>query len=176
MAEKKTKGGYTEHKELSKDRNHLPFAVLTMSDTRNEETDKSGQIIKELLLGQGHRVVHYRVVKENPEHIRREISACIQNPEVAVIITNGGTGVAKRDGTFEVVSSLLDKPLTGFGEIFRYLSYADIGSGAMMSRATAGIVGNKVLFAIPGSSGAVRLAMEKLILLEAGHLYWEITK
>lgn len=178
MSENKPKdpGGYAEHKELSADRQRLPFAVVTVSDTRTEETDKSGKLIRDLLAEKGHRVVRYRIVKDDPEQVRREVEACLSDPEVRILVTNGGTGVARRDGTYEVVSSFLEKTLTGFGEIFRMLSYQDIGPGAIMSRATAGIARGKVVFAIPGSTGAVRLAMEKLILEEAGHIYWEITK
>ena len=169
-------GGYTEHKELSADREHLPFAVITVSDTRTEETDKSGRIIKEQMTAKGHRLERYNIVKDDQDAVRKEFEACLSNPEICIIISNGGTGVAVRDGTYEVVASLLEKTLTGFGEIFRMLSYDDIGPGAIMSRATAGIARGKVIFAIPGSSGAVRLAMEKIILEEAAHVYWEITK
>lgn len=178
MSENKPKdpGGYAEHKALSADKDHLPFAVITVSDTRTEETDKSGKLIRDLLTEKGHRIARYRIVKDDPEAMRRELEACLSDPDVRVVISNGGTGVARRDGTYEVVSSFLEKTLPGFGEIFRMLSYDDIGAGAIMSRATAGIARGKVVFAIPGSSGAVRLAMEKLILEEAGHLYWEITK
>ncbi len=178
MSENKPKdpGGYTEHKELSADQDPLPFAVITVSDTRTEETDKSGKLIRDLLTEKGHRIARHCIVKDDPEAMRRELEACLSDPDVCVIISNGGTGVARRDGTYEVVSSFLEKTLSGFGEIFRMLSYDDIGAGAIMSRATAGIARGKVVFAIPGSSGAVRLAMEKLILEEAGHLYWEITK
>jgi molybdenum cofactor biosynthesis protein B len=172
----KDPGGYAEHKNLSADKDHLPFAVVTVSDSRDEETDKSGKIIKELLEGKGHRVARYRIVKDDTDAVREELEACLSSPDVCVVVTNGGTGVARRDGTYEVVTSFLEKTLSGFGEIFRMLSYEDIGAGAIMSRATAGIARGKVVFAIPGSSGAVRLAMEKLILEEAGHLYWEITK
>lgn len=178
MPENKPKdpGGYAEHKELSADRQRLPFAVVTVSDTRTEETDKSGKLIRDLLAEKGHRVVRYRIVQDDAEQVRREVEACLSDPEVRILVTNGGTGVARRDGTYEVVSSFLEKTLTGFGEIFRMLSYQDIGPGAIMSRATAGIARGKVVFALPGSTGAVRLAMEKLILEEAGHIYWEITK
>lgn len=178
MSENKPKdpGGYAEHKELSAARQRLPFAIVTVSDTRTEETDKSGKLIRDLLAEKGHRVVRYRIVQDDPERVRREVEACLSDPEVRILVTNGGTGVARRDGTYEVVSSFLEKTLTGFGEIFRMLSYQDIGPGAIMSRATAGIARGKVVFAIPGSTGAVRLAMEKLILEEAGHIYWEITK
>ncbi len=178
MSDNKPKdaGGYSEHKELSADKENLPFAVITVSDTRTEETDKSGKLICDLLTQKGHQIAGYQIVKDDPEQVRRALETCLSDPKVCIVITNGGTGVARRDGTYEVVSSFLEKTLTGFGEIYRMLSYDDIGSGAIMSRATAGIARGKVVFAIPGSSGAVRLAMEKLILEEAGHIYWEITK
>ncbi len=172
----KNAGGYAEHKELSADKENLPFAVITVSDTRTEETDKSGKLIRDMLTEKGHRIARYRIVKDDAVRVKQEVEACLSSPDICIVITNGGTGVAQRDGTYEVVSSFLEKTLTGFGEIFRMLSYEDIGAGAIMSRATAGIARGKVVFVIPGSSGAVRLAMEKLILEEAGHIYWEITK
>ena len=172
----KDPGGYTEHKELSADQDSLPFAVITVSDTRTEETDKSGKLIRDMLTEKGHRIARRRIVKDDPDAMKEELEACLSDSDIRIIISNGGTGVARRDGTYEVVTSFLEKTLSGFGEIFRMLSYDDIGAGAIMSRATAGIARGKVVFAIPGSSGAVRLAMEKLILEEAGHIYWEITK
>ena len=172
----KDPGGYTEHKALSADQDSLPFAVITVSDTRTEETDKSGKMIRDMLTEKGHRIARHRIVKDDPDAVREELETCLSDPDIRIVISNGGTGVARRDGTFEVVTSFLEKTLSGFGEIFRMLSYDDIGAGAIMSRATAGIARGKVVFAIPGSSGAVRLAMEKLILEEAGHIYWEITK
>jgi molybdopterin adenylyltransferase len=161
--------------EASKIRS-LGFAVITMSDTRTEDTDVSGAFIKTTLQDAGHTVPFYRVLQDDREKIKTTVQDCLIDPHIAVIITNGGTGIAARDTTFDVVSSLLDKQLDGFGELFRMLSYQEIGPAAMLSRAVAGIAKGKVVFAIPGSTNAVRLAMEKLILPQAGHVYWELHK
>ena len=161
--------------EASKIRS-LGFAVITMSDTRSEDTDVSGAFIKTILQDAGHTVPFYRVLQDDPEKIKTTVQDCLIDPHIAVIITNGGTGIAARDRTFDVVASLLDKTLDGFGELFRMLSYQEIGAAAMLSRAVAGIANGKVVFAIPGSTNAVRLAMEKLILPQAGHVYWELHK
>ncbi|MEC4673383.1 MAG: MogA/MoaB family molybdenum cofactor biosynthesis protein [Nitrospirota bacterium] len=150
--------------------------VITCSDTRTPETDKSGQLIQELLRQQGHHVPMYAVVKDEPEEVRKLLESLGQNTQVSAIIINGGTGISQRDSTFEAIDGLLEKRLSGFGEIFRYLSYKDIGSSAILSRATSGLYKGKVVFSIPGSSGAVRLAMEQLILPELPHIVGEMHK
>ncbi len=150
--------------------------VITCSDTRTSETDTSGQLIQTLLKEQGHSIVAYYLVKDEPAQIKNRIAEAIANEAIHAIIINGGTGISKRDSTFEAVDAMLEKRLVGFGEIFRYLTYQDIGSPAIMSRATAGIIQGRVLFSTPGSENAVRLAMEKLILPELGHLIKELTK
>lgn len=150
--------------------------VITCSDTRTPETDRSGQLIQKLLEGQGHKIVAYQIVKDDPGQITHRISLGIWKNTVQVIIVNGGTGISRRDSTFEAVDKMLEKRLDGFGEIFRLLSYQEIGSPAIMSRATAGIIDGRIVFSIPGSENAVRLAMEKLILPELGHLVRELTK
>lgn len=150
--------------------------VITCSDTRTTETDSSGQLIQMLLTSQGHQVVAYHLVKDEPAQIKGRIADGIANDAVQAIIINGGTGISRRDSTFEAVDAMLEKRLEGFGEVFRYLTYQDIGSPAIMSRATAGIINGRVLFSTPGSENAVRLAMEKLILPELGHLIKELTK
>ena len=144
--------------------------VLTVSDTRDETTDQSGQLIKELLADAGHRIVHYQIVRDEPREIDGLLRRVLERKDLEVVILNGGTGIAPRDGTFEVVDRLLQKRLDGFGEIFRYLSYQDIGSAAIMSRACAGIAGDKVMISLPGSRGAVQLAMRQLVLPELGHM------
>ena len=154
----------------------LGFAVITMSDTRTDANDVSGAFIKNTLLDAGHTVPLYRVLPDDRVKIKTVLQDCLSNPSIAVIITNGGTGVSARDTTFDVVAALFEKQLDGFGELFRMLSYQEIGPAAMMSRATAGVAKGKVLFAVPGSTNAVRLAMEKLILPQAGHVYWELHK
>lgn len=146
--------------------------VITVSDTRTVDTDKSGQLIQDKLQGAGHGVTEYRLVKDEPD----QIAVLVQQltPTVDVIITNGGTGIAPRDTTYDAISTLLHKEIPGFGEIFRHLSYAEIGSRAMASRATAGVYQSTLIFLLPGSSNAVALAMETLILPELQHLIRQI--
>ena len=151
--------------------------VVTVSDTRNKENDKSGKLMIELLEGAGHKVVDYCIVKDEEEPIREAILKGCSHQDVEAILTNGGTGIALRDVTIETVSKLFEKEINGFGELFRMLSYQeDIGSAAILSRASAGVIGNKVVFSTPGSSGAVKLAMNKLILPELGHVVGELQK
>jgi len=150
--------------------------VITCSDTRTPQTDTSGQLIQKLLEKQGHTVAAYHLVKDEPSKIKAKIKAAVTNKKIQAIIINGGTGISRRDSTFEAVDAMLEKRLVGFGEVFRYLTYQDIGSPAIMSRATAGIIKGRVLFSTPGSENAVRLAMKKLILPELGHLVKELTK
>jgi len=150
--------------------------VITCSDTRTPETDISGQLIQKLLEEQGHHVVSYHVVKDEPGQILFRITLGTTNDAIRAVIVNGGTGISRRDSTFEAVDEILEKRLSGFGEIFRLLTYQEIGSSAMMSRATAGIMKGRILFSIPGSENAVRLAMQKLILPELGHLVKELSK
>ncbi|MFD1019038.1 MogA/MoaB family molybdenum cofactor biosynthesis protein [Thalassobacillus hwangdonensis] len=163
------------HKKEAPDR--VKCAVITISDTRNEETDKSGRLMKDYITDVSHEVISYRIVKDEQDQIESAIEAALTNPEVDVVLTNGGTGIAPRDVTIEVVQGLLDKELVGFGEIFRMLSYTeDIGSAAILSRAIAGVSRDTAIFSTPGSSGAVKLAMEKLILPEMAHVVREIRK
>lgn len=157
-----------EHKEKGK--KSLGCFVLTISDTRDETTDQSGKLIKSLLAENGHRLLGYRIVKDEPAEIDALLKQALARDDLEAIIVNGGTGISPRDGTYEVVNRLLEKRLDGFGEIFRFLSYQDIGSAAIMSRAVAGAAKGKVLVSLPGSKGAVDLAMRKLILPELGHM------
>ena len=150
--------------------------VITCSDTRTPETDTSGSHIMHMLKDAGHVVIAYHLVRDEPSKIKAKIKDAVTNKKIQAIIINGGTGISKRDSTFETVDAMLEKRLVGFGEIFRYLTYQDIGSPAIMSRATAGIIKGRVLFSTPGSKNAVRLAMEKLIRPELGHLVNELTK
>ena len=157
-----------EHK--AKGKRSINCFVVTVSDTRDETTDTSGQLIKSLLANENHQLAGYRIVKDEPEQINTLLRDALKEKEVEAIIVNGGTGISPRDGTYEVIVKLLDKRLDGFGEIFRFLSYQDIGSAAIMSRAVAGSAQGKVLISLPGSKGAVGLAMEKLILPELRHM------
>ena len=154
----------------------LGCMVVTCSDTRNKDTDTSGKLICHLLKEQGHSISDYQIIKDEPGEITHLLVQAIQRTDKQVVIINGGTGISRRDSTFEAVDGFLQKRLDGFGELFRYLSFKDIGSSAMLSRATAGIHEHVVIFSIPGSQGAVRLAMEKLILPEMGHIAGELTK
>ena len=151
-------------------------AVITISDTRTEADDKSGQLIQERLRAAGHEIVLYRILKDEPDEIRRLVSDLADQGDVQAALLTGGTGLSSRDGTFEAVDSLLDKRLDGFGELFRMLSYEEIGAAAMLSRAVAGSRGRMAIFSMPGSSAAVRLAMEKLIVPELGHLVGQLEK
>jgi len=157
-----------EHKAKAK--RSISCFVVTVSDTRDETTDTSGQLIKSLLAHENHQLTGYRIVKDEPEQIAALLREALKQKEVEAIIVNGGTGIAPRDWTYEVIVKLLEKRLDGFGEIFRFLSYQDIGSAAIMSRAVAGSTQGKVLISLPGSKGAVGLAMEKLILPELRHM------
>jgi len=150
-------------------------AIITVSDTRDFDSDKSGQLIKNLLAKQSHNITFYKIVKDNPDEIKVLLNDLIGQPNIDVIICNGGTGISHRDNTYDVISQLLDKTLSGFGEIFRYLSYQEIGSRAIASRAVAGVYQGKIIFSLPGSTGAVKLGMEQLILPELTHLVSQIT-
>ncbi|MEA5526073.1 MogA/MoaB family molybdenum cofactor biosynthesis protein [Nodularia spumigena] len=150
--------------------NTVTCAVITVSDTRNPETDKSGQIIQQLLMAADHVVGVYKIIKDEPTQIQAQIELLGNNTNLDVIICNGGTGIAPRDTTYDAIEKLLEKTLPGFGELFRFLSYQEIGSRAIASRAVAGVYHNKLIFSLPGSSNAVRLGMEKLILPEMAHL------
>jgi molybdopterin adenylyltransferase len=150
--------------------------VLTVSDTRTAETDTSGRAIRELLEAAGHRLSGHAIVRDEPAQVREQVIAHCGNAATQVIITTGGTGITSRDGTYEAVNGLLEKRLDGFGELFRMLSFEEIGSAAMMSRATAGSTRGKVVFVLPGSENAVRLAMTRLIIPELAHVVQQVTK
>jgi len=166
----------SHHEHKSHAPGSIGCVVITCSDTRTPDTDTSGSRIMHMLKEAGHTVVAYHLVKDQPVTIKARIKSSVANKKVQAIIINGGTGISRRDSTFEAVDGMLDKRLDGFGEVFRYLTYQEIGSPAIMSRATAGIIKGRVLFSTPGSEHAVRLAMEKLILPELGHLVRELTK
>ena len=145
-------------------------AVITISDTRTRETDTSGPLIRERLESAGYAVIRHEILPDDPGVVRKLIAELCDDPACHAILLTGGTGLAPRDTTYEAIAALLDKRLDGFGELFRMLSYDEIGAPAMLSRATAGVCGSTLIFSMPGSTGAVRLAMEKLILPELGHL------
>ena len=151
-------------------------AVVTISDTRTIETDKSGPLIVELLQAAGHRVVDRAIVPDEPERIRSLVSGYRLRGDVQAVLLTGGTGISPRDQTFETTTAMLTKLLPGYGELFRMLSYQEIGAAALLSRAVGGLLDNMAVLTMPGSSAAVRLAMEKLILPELGHIVREATK
>lgn len=156
----------------------INVAVLTVSDTRTKETDKGGQLVQQYLkdINAEIREGHYQIVKDDVTEIQTQVNEWLSN-DVDAIITTGGTGISQRDVTIEAIKPLLDKEIEGFGEIFRYLSYTeDVGTRAILSRAIAGTVGHQVIISIPGSTGAVKLAMEKLITKELNHLVHELNK
>lgn len=148
--------------------------VLTISDTRTEANDTSGDAIVDLLTSHKHVVVGRAMVKDDPAAVQQAVRAGAADAEV--VITTGGTGISSRDSTYEAISQLLDRRLDGFGELFRVLSYEEIGSAAMLSRACAGTIGRTAIFSLPGSEAAVRTGMTRLILPEIGHVVRELTR
>lgn len=165
------------HQHKSQGPQSIHCGVITVSDTRDETTDKSGAYIINQLKEEGHILSRYQIVKDEQFDISEAIHHCLDNQDIQAIILNGGTGLAKRDVSYEVVQSMLDKDMPGFGEIFRMLSYTeDIGSAAILSRAIAGVINNRVIFSMPGSTGAVKLGMTKLVLPELSHIVFELQK
>lgn len=150
-------------------------AVITVSDTRSPETDRSGQLIKQLLLDASHTVGAYTIVTDEPIEIQAQMEV-LGHSDLDAVIFNGGTGIAPRDTTYDAIEGLLEKTLPGFGELFRWLSYQEIGSRAIASRAIAGVYQHKLVFSLPGSTNAVKLGMEQLILPELIHLVSQLRK
>jgi molybdopterin adenylyltransferase len=163
-----------KHRESAPER--VRVAVLTISDTRTPETDTGGDTIEELMRGAGHEIVERNIVKDEASGIRTKLVDLLARSDVDAVITTGGTGISARDTTYEVVDRMLEKKLDGFGEIFRALSYEEIGAAAILSRALAGAVGPKFIACLPGSRGAVRLAVEKLLVPEISHVVFELRK
>ena len=160
-----------EHKSAAPSR--VGCYVITVSDTRTEATDTGGRAIADLLAAAGHDVVGRTIVKDDPELLRDAIGRQLANPAVQAIVTTGGTGITSRDCTYEAVTAMLWKRLDGFGELFRMLSYEQIGAAAMLSRAVAGTIAGRVVVSLPGSEAAVRLAVDKLLVPELPHLVRE---
>jgi len=151
-------------------------AVVTLSDTRTPDTDTSGAAIRGALVKSDHRIAGYHLIKDEPAELESLLHSLLAQPEVDVVLSNGGTGISNRDQTIDVIERMIDKPLPGFGELFRMLSWEQIGSGAMLSRACGGVARGKLLFAMPGSTKAVELAMSRLILPELKHLLRELRR
>jgi molybdenum cofactor biosynthesis protein B len=160
--------GVDEHKRASP--TTVRCGVLTVSDSREARTDLSGAEIRRLLTNAGHSVLRTDIVPDEPDRIADVVKSWAGSGEIQVILVNGGTGLAPRDRTYEALEPLLDRRIDGFGELFRFLSFGEIGPAAMLSRAVAGVVGATVLFALPGSTAGCRLALERLILPELGHI------
>jgi molybdopterin adenylyltransferase len=163
-----------EHREAAP--KQIRVAVLTISDTRTPETDSGGNVIVELMREAGHEISRREIVKDDAPRIKEVLEGLVANGDVDAVVTTGGTGISARDTTFEIASRMIDKKLDGFGEIFRMLSYEEIGAAAMLSRAVAGAVGSKFLACLPGSRNAVRLAVEKLLVPEISHVVFELRK
>jgi molybdenum cofactor biosynthesis protein B len=159
---------HVEHKAQAP--TSVSCSVLTVSDSRTVDTDTSGRAIRQMLEDAGHVITGHSIVKDEPEQVTSYVRAKLADANTQVIITTGGTGVTARDGTYDAVDAMLEKRLDGFGELFRMLSFQEIGAAAMLSRATAGTVERTAIFVLPGSEHAVRLAMSRLILPELGHL------
>ncbi|MCC7293743.1 MAG: MogA/MoaB family molybdenum cofactor biosynthesis protein [Phycisphaerales bacterium] len=146
--------------------------VLTVSDTRTQATDAGGALVRELLVKSGHRAWAYEIVRDEPDLVAFHVSRWCEDAACDAVLVTGGTGFSARDTTYEAISALLERRMDGFGELFRSLSFQEIGAAAMLSRALAGVRGGTAVFSMPGSPAAVRLAMEKLILPTLGHLVW----
>ena len=165
----------SEHKKKASYRGPVCVMVVTVSDTRTPETDVSGNYLRRQLEAAGHRVHSQRIIRDEPAELEAALDEAASS-KVQVVIFNGGTGLSRRDMTFDVLERKLEKTWPGFGEIFRMLSYEQVGAAAMMSRATAGVYRGKVVISTPGSPAAVRLAWEKLIAPELEHLAWEVAR
>lgn len=165
--------GVEEHKRDAESVGAISFAVITVSDSRTEAEDESGKLIRERMEEAGHQLVSYRLLKNDLAAIRRDVVKLIE-AKVECIVTTGGTGLSSRDMTVEAVAPLFDKIVGGFGELFRHLSFQEVGTAALMSRATAGSARGTIVFCLPGSTKAVRLALERLILPELKHLIREL--
>jgi len=166
--------GTDEHRERAP--KSIGYGIVTVSDTRTDRDDTSGRAIEEIMSGSGHRFAKRIIVRDNVDEIRRALREMLEDPKVQAVIVNGGTGVSKRDVTLEAALDFEEKALPGFGELFRMLSFEEIGSAAMMSRATAFVTEGKVVFCLPGSEKAVRLATSRLVAPEVAHMVWEANR
>ena len=167
--------GATDHRELAGERS-VSFAIITVSDTRTPETDGNHRYLAARLSELGHTLDFYHIVADERAEIERMLHLLAEHPTIQIALFNGGTGIAKRDTTYDVIAQHLEKTLVGFGELFRMLSFQEVGAAAMLSRATAGVYRGKVVFSMPGSTNAVQVAFEKLIAPEIAHLAWELTR
>lgn len=164
------------HEQHRKEPSRVWVALLTVSDTRTPETDGSGEAARRLVEAAGHGVHDYRILPDEPEQVRAAVAGWLRTEGCDGVIVNGGTGISRRDRTYEALAGLLERRLDGFGELFRMLSYQQVGSAAILSRAVGGVASGRLLFSLPGSTPAVVLALEKLILPELSHLLSELKK
>lgn len=163
------------HRASALKRGPVAIAIVTVSDTRTPETDVNAQYLREQVAAAGHRQVAYHLIKDDPDQVETVLDKCADG-DAQVVLFNGGTGISKRDRTFDVLDRKLEKPLPGFGEIFRMLSYEQVGAAAILSRATAGVYRDTVIVSTPGSPAAVKLAWEELVAPELAHLAWELIR
>lgn len=168
-------GSSQQHKTLAAQQGAVAIAVVTVSDSRTPETDVNAHYLRQQITTVGHKVIAYRLIKDEAEQVTAVLDELVHTP-AHIILFNGGTGIAHRDTTFDVVDRLLQKRLPGFGELFRMFSYEQVGAAAMLSRATAGVYRGKIIISTPGSPAAVQLAWEKLIAPELAHLAWEVAR
>ena len=166
--------GYQEHKKQAP--KSVNCSVVIISDTRTEQNDESGKIIMQALKRKGHKVLSYCILKNDADSILKKLNELLDEESLQVIITSGGTGISHLDITVEIISPTLEKKIDGFGELFRFLTYQEIGTASIMSRAMAGVAKGKAIICLPGSVGAVSLAIEKIILPEIGHIVREATR
>ncbi len=164
-----------QHKAQAAQQGPIPIAIVTVSDTRTPETDVNAAYLREQIAALGHTTAAYRLIKDEPDQVAAVLDELAAS-EARMILFNGGTGISPRDRTYDALSRKLEKTLPGFGELFRMLSYEQVGAAAMLSRATAGVYHNTVIISTPGSPAAVRLAWEKLIAPELAHLAWEVVR
>lgn len=167
--------GADEHRQKAGDK-PVKVAIVTVSDTRTPDTDENRRYIERRLIELGHIADVYRLIKDEPDQVAEVLEELTSLPDVRIVLFNGGTGISPRDTTYDIVSRMLEKHLPGFGELFRMLSYEEVGAAAMLSRATAGVYRNTMVFSMPGSPNAVKVALEKLILPELNHFAWELVR
>lgn len=168
-------GSSAEHRAIASQQGPIKIAIVTVSDTRTPETDVNAEFLRQRIEAAGHHVAAYRLIKDEVEQVEQVLDE-LAGGDARLVLFNGGTGIAPRDRTFDALSRKLEKTLPGFGELFRMLSYEQVGAAAMLSRATAGVYRNTVIISTPGSPAAVRLAWEKLIAPELEHLAWEVVR
>jgi molybdenum cofactor biosynthesis protein B len=166
--------GHREHHERSK--KNVNVAIVVVSDSRTQDTDESGKVASDLLEKKGHTIAEHLLIGNDSDAIANTLSELTNRTDVDVILTIGGTGISRRDITVDVLSPLMEKKLEGFGEMFRTMSFKQIGTGALMSRSTAGVINGKVILCLPGSTAAIRLAVKRIIIPEIGHMVYEATR